>query len=74
MAIRCKCLITTSNEGSGAYAVRSDNDENVYIPVSIADALQLEEFEEIEVIVVKNDRNDPPWKAIRGRHLEQESV
>jgi hypothetical protein len=29
MAIKCKCIVTTSHEGSGAYAIRMDNDENI---------------------------------------------
>jgi len=39
--------------------------------MSIAESLDLEDFAELEVIVVRNDRADPPWKAIRGRYLEQ---
>jgi len=69
MAEKAHCYITTSNKGSGAYAVRADTDENVYIPFSIAEAIELEEFEEVEAIVVANDRDDPPWRAIKVRRM-----
>jgi hypothetical protein len=69
MAAKATCLITQSEEGKGAYGVRCDTDESVYFPVSVADALGLEEFEEVEAILIANDRPDPVWKAIRGRRL-----
>ncbi len=61
------CFITSSDEGKGAYGVTADTAENVYFPFSITEALSLEEFEEIEAIMVRNDRPDPAWKAIRAR-------
>ncbi len=67
MAAVADCIITNSVEGKGAYAIRTDNDENVYIPVSVAEKLDLEEFETVKVIMIKNDRMDPPWRAIRVR-------
>lgn len=67
MTERAVCFITNSVEGRGAYAIRADNDENVYIPVSVSEALELEEFEEVLALLIKNDRNDPPWRAIRVR-------
>jgi hypothetical protein len=67
MATRATCLVTQSNEGKGAFGIRSDNDENVYFPLSVAEALELEEFDEVEAILVKNDRPEPLWKAIRVR-------
>lgn len=70
MAAKTKCLITVSDEGKGAFGVRTDNDENIYFPLSIADRLELEEFDEVEAIVVKNDRQNPPWRAIRARRLQ----
>lgn len=72
MALVADCIITSSIEGKGAYAIRSDNDENVYIPVSVAEKLDLEEFETVTAIMIKNDRTDPPWRAIRVRRLEEE--
>lgn len=66
MAIISECIVTKSEEDRGAMAVRVDNDENVYIPRSVADALELEEFDTIKAILVTNDRMDPPWKAIKA--------
>ena len=67
MAVVAKCIITNSEEGRGAFAIRADTDENVYFPMGITEALGLEEFEEVEAILIKNDRPDPAWKAIRAR-------
>lgn len=67
MAIKAKCIVTNSEEGRGAYAIRVDNDESLYIPQRIAEALEIEEFDELEAILVRNDRDEPPWRAIRVR-------
>lgn len=72
MAAVADCIVTNSVEGKGAYAIRTDSDENVYIPVSVAEKLDLEEFETVRVIMIKNDRADPPWRAIRVRRAEEE--
>lgn len=72
MAAVADCIVVSSVEGKGAYAIRTDNDENVYVPVSVAEKLDLEEFETITVIMIKNDRLDPPWRAIRVRRLEDD--
>jgi len=69
MALKSLCIITKSDQGMGAFGIRVDNDENVYFPLSLSEALELEEFEEVEAILVKNDRLDPPWKAIRVRRI-----
>jgi hypothetical protein len=70
MAAKATCLITQSEEGKGAYGVRCDTDESVCFPVNVTEALGLEEFEEIEAILIANDRPDPVWKAIRARRLD----
>ena len=67
MAVKAKCIVTNSEEGRGAYAIRVDNDESFYIPQRIAEALEIEEFDELEAILVRNDRDEPPWRAIRVR-------
>ncbi len=67
MAVKAKCIVTNSEEGRGAYAVRVDNDESLYIPQRIAEALEIEEFDELEAILARNDRDEPPWRAIRVR-------
>lgn len=71
MADKAICLITVSQEEKGAFGIRTDNDENIYFPLSITERLELEEFDEVEAILVKNDRPDPPWKAIRARRLSE---
>ena len=72
MATKLTCIITSSLEGKGAYGITTDTDENVYFPLGVTEALGLEEFETVEAIVVKNDRPEPVWKAIRARRLTTE--
>lgn len=67
MAVVASCIVTRSEEGMGAFGVRADTDENVYFPFSIAESVALEEFDEVEAILVRNDRDEPRWKAIRVR-------
>lgn len=67
MAVVAKRIVTKSEEGRGARAVRVDNDQNVYFPESVAEALDLDDFDEVEAILVANDRADTPWLAIRAR-------
>ena len=74
MAVKARCIVTNSEEGRGAYAVRVDNDQTLYIPQRIAEALELEEFDEIEAILVKNERDEPPWMAIRVRPVPEETA
>ena len=70
MAVKATCLVTQSEVGKGAYGIRCDNDQSIYFPNSVADALGLEEFEEVEAILIANDRPEPAWKAIRARRLD----
>ena len=70
VAVKAICLITQSEEGRGAYGLRCDTDERVYFPMGVAEALDLEEFEEVEAILIANDRPEPPWRAIRARRPE----
>lgn len=71
MAAKVRCIVTSSEEGRGAYAIRVDNDESLYIPQRIAEAMEIEEFDELEAIVVKNERDEPPWMAIRVRPADE---
>lgn len=64
------CIVTTSEEGRGAYGIRCDNDQNVYFPVSVTEGADLVEFDKVEAIIIKNDRAEPAWKAIRVRRPE----
>jgi hypothetical protein len=71
MASKSTCIITSSVEGKGAYGITTDTDENVYFPVNMAETLGIEEFEVVEAVLVKNDRLEPPLKAIRARRLNE---
>lgn len=71
MASLVRVIITSSEEGRGAFGVRCDTDENVYFPMGVAEAMGLEEFEEVEAVIVKNDRETPQFKAIKARRLEE---
>jgi len=73
MAEKAMCIITSSVESKGAYGIRADNDQNVYFPVSIAEGAELEEFEEVEAILLKNDRPEPAWKAIKVRRPHEDA-
>ena len=71
MAHKAVCIITSSEDGKGAYGITRDSDENVYFPVKMAEHLNLEEYEEVEAILIKNERPDPPFMAIRARRLDE---
>jgi hypothetical protein len=71
MAAKATCIIVSSYADTGAYGVRTDNDDRVYFPFSVAEALELEEFDEVEAILIQNDRADPPWKALRARRVHE---
>lgn len=71
MAAKVRCIVTNSEEGRGAYAVRADNDETVYIPHGISEVLELEDFDEVLAILIRNQRVDPPWMAIKARRLDE---
>lgn len=67
-------IITSSEEGKAAYGITTDDDKSVYVPPGIADALELDEFDEIEAILIQNDRENIPYKAIRARRVGEETV
>ena len=69
MAAKVKCIVVDSKEDSGAFAIRADNEQSVYIPHKISDTLEIEEFDELECIVVANDRPNIPWRAIKVRRF-----
>ncbi|TKD51392.1 hypothetical protein [Sphingomonas baiyangensis] len=72
MAKKDQVFITSSEEGKGAYGILASTDENIYFPMSITEALCLEEFDEVEAIMVRNDRAEPAWRAIRARRLNDD--
>jgi bifunctional DNA-binding transcriptional regulator/antitoxin component of YhaV-PrlF toxin-antitoxin module len=71
MAAKVICFVTESLDEGPAFAVRADNDQQVYIPRSIAEELELEEFDEIEAIVARNtvQPEKTPWYALKARRL-----
>ena len=73
MATKANCIVTNSEEGRGAYAVRIDNDETLYIPQRSAEAPEVEEFDDVEAILVKNAREEPKWMAIRVRRTGEDT-
>jgi hypothetical protein len=73
VAKKANCIVTYSIEGKGAYAITVESDESVYIPVGVTEAAELEEFDELEAILVKNDRAEPAWKAIKVRRLTDDA-
>jgi hypothetical protein len=56
---------------TGAHGVRVENDDKVYFPFSVAEALELEQFDEVEATLIQNARADPPWKALRARRVDK---
>lgn len=71
MALKATVIVTNSVEGRGAYAIRADNDERVYIPHSMTDKTELEEFDEVLAILVTNPKptEGVPWMAIKVKRL-----
>lgn len=74
MAIKARCIVTNSVEGRGAYAIRADNDEKVYVPHGMTDRTELEEFDEVLAILVANPKGTDqiPWMAIKVKRLGEE--
>lgn len=71
MAQKAICYVTNAPEGKGAFAVRKDNDETVYIPSGVADILDVQEMDTLEVVVIKNNHGGAPWLAIRARIVDE---
>ena len=71
MAQKAICFVTNAPEEKGAFAVRQDNDETVYIPRSVADKIDVQEMDTLEAVMVKNDHDGAPWLAIRARIVEE---
>lgn len=70
MAVKASCFVTTCNNEGPAFAVRADNDEAVYIPAAIADALELSELDEIEAVMVRSEKGSTAWRVVRARITE----
>ncbi|EPX87369.1 hypothetical protein ruthe_00768 [Rubellimicrobium thermophilum DSM 16684] len=71
MAQKVVCYVIESLDNGPAFAVRQDNDQQVYIPKAQAEELNLVEFDEVEAIIVANtiQPDKTPWFAIKTRRL-----
>lgn len=71
MAQKVVCYVIESLDNGPAFAVRQDNDQQVYIPKAQAEELNLVEFDEVEAIIVANtiQPDKTPWFAIKVRRL-----
>ena len=71
MAKVVEAITTKSEAERGAYAVIKETDETVYIPVKVAEAAELDVFDEVKLIVIRNDRPEPPWRAVTAMRLTE---
>jgi len=62
-------IITSSDEGKGAYGLTVDTAEVVYFSAGAAEVLNLVEFDEVQAIVVPNNRENPPLFAQKARRI-----
>ncbi|NAZ36068.1 AbrB/MazE/SpoVT family DNA-binding domain-containing protein [Rubellimicrobium sp. CFH 75288] len=71
MASKVVCYVVESLDDGPAFAVRQDNDQQVFIPKAQAEELNLVEFDEVEAIVVRNtlQPDKTPWFALRVRRV-----
>lgn len=70
MASIMTAVVTDYTRSSGARAVRTENDDGIYIPTAQAESLSLRPFDLIECVVVANDHPTLPWRAICTRLQE----
>lgn len=65
MATLANCIVTESLEDGPAFAMREDNDEQVYIPAQIAGKHELTQFDRIQCLLVTNTvkPDKTPWTA-----------
>jgi hypothetical protein len=71
VAQKVVCYVVESLDNGPAFAVRQDNDQQVYIPRAQAEELELVEFDEVEAIVIPNtlQPEKTPWFALKVRRL-----
>jgi len=71
VAQKVVCYVIESLDNGPAFAVRQDNDQQVYIPKAQAEELNLVEFDEVEAIIVANtiQPDKTPWFALKTRRL-----
>ena len=65
MAEKATLFVTKANENAPAFAIRADNDEQVFIPHATAEAAELEVGDELMAVLKANDQPDrAPWFAV----------
>lgn len=76
MAKRVDCIVTAIIPEKHGFAVREDTDESVYLPHSVIDGADLEDFDRIEAVVVRSTKSEAaaPWVAIRARYIEEDAA
>jgi len=72
MIEKAEAIVTHNTVAGVAFAVRVDNGESIFIPRQTVEALKLEEFDDIEVILTPSTRGDctTKWFAIKVAVLE----
>lgn len=61
--------IITKAHDDNAWGIRKDTSEDIYFPRSIQEVMDFQEFDEVKVVMVLNNRPSPKWKAIKARPL-----
>ena len=76
MSERVVCFVTSAEEGRPAFAIRSDNDESVFISTKLAEEQGIEEGDRLQIIMIAN-QNMPektPWFAIWVTNLDDQEA
>lgn len=70
MAVKAKAIVTRVLDHGTAFALRKDTDESVYINQKIAEAMEIEEFDDIEVVMVRatSKTAKAPWTCVRAKY------
>ena len=75
-AQKATCFVTTVLDNTkGAFALREDNGEGVFISGKTADAVELESHDTISAILVPNQntqQTSTPWFCVSAQLLEDE--
>ncbi|MFO6465779.1 hypothetical protein ACK8OR_15405 [Jannaschia sp. KMU-145] len=71
MAEKTTVFVTKANENAPAFAIRSDTDEQVFIPHAAAEAAQLQVGDELVCVLKANDQPDKaPWFSVAFRRID----
>jgi hypothetical protein len=77
MAKILPAIITQIADTGSGFAIAEDTDETIFIPSATVEKMELQEFDEIEAIVIENKKlHEKPdgtnWFAIRVRFLNED--